>query len=223
MSVQTQSLIEYFATKAGIAPDKYFEALRSVPFVNCPNITREEMTGVLLLAKKLDLDPFSKEIYAIPGRNDGPVVPVIAFDGWMKILLRQPTFDGMETLPSDEMIEVDGYPRKVHAWCECVIYDKERSHPIRVREYFEEVMRPRYFRTNKGSVMLDQNSPWVRMPWRMLRAKTVIQAVRNAYPVGGFEVMSEDEVEEATAEAVAATPALTTSSSATKRSGCRPR
>lgn len=217
MSVQTQSLIEYFATKAGIAPDKYFEALRSVPFVNCPNITREEMTGVLLLAKKLDLDPFSKEIYAIPGRNDGPVVPVIAFDGWMKILLRQPTFDGMETLPSDEMIEVDGYPRKVHAWCECVIYDKERSHPIRVREYFEEVMHPRYFRTNKGSVMLDQNSPWVRMPWRMLRAKTVIQAVRNAYPVGGFEVMSEDEVEEATAEAVAATPALTTSSSATKK------
>ncbi|MFR4148413.1 MAG: recombinase RecT [Sutterella wadsworthensis] len=217
MSVQTQSLIEYFATKAGIAPDKYFEALRRVPFVNCPNITREEMTGVLLLAKKLDLDPFSKEIYAIPGRNDGPVVPVIAFDGWMKILLRQPTFDGMETLPSDEMIEVDGYPRKVHAWCECVIYDKERSHPIRVREYFEEVMRPRYFRTNKGSVMLDQNSPWVRMPWRMLRAKTVIQAVRNAYPVGGFEVMSEDEVEEATAEAVAATPAPTTSSSATKK------
>ena len=217
MSVQTQSLIEYFATKAGIAPDKYFEALRSVPFVNCPNITREEMTGVLLLAKKLDLDPFSKEIYAIPGRNDGPVVPVIAFDGWMKILLRQPTFDGMETLPSDEMIEVDGYPRKVHAWCECVIYDKERSHPIRVREYFEEVMRPRYFRTNKGSVMLDQNSPWVRMPWRMLRAKTVIQAVRNAYPVGGFEVMSEDEVEEATAEAVAATPAPTTSSSVTKK------
>ena len=70
-----------------------------------------------------------------------------------------------------------------------------------MREYFEEVMRPRYFRTNKGSVMLDQNSPWVRMPWRMLRAKTVIQAVRNAYPVGGFEVMSEDEVEEATAEA----------------------
>lgn len=69
--------------------------------------------------------------------------------------------------------------------------------------------------------MLDQNSPWVRMPWRMLRAKTVIQAVRNAYPVGGFEVMSEDEVEEATAEAtaeaVAATPALTTSSSATKK------
>lgn len=198
MSVQTQSLIEYFATKAGIAPDKYFEALRRVPFVNCPNITREEMTGVLLLAKKLDLDPFSKEIYAIPGRNDGPVMPVIAFDGY-------------------EMIEVDGYPRKVHAWCECVIYDKERSHPIRVREYFEEVMRPRYFRTNKGSVMLDQNSPWVRMPWRMLRAKTVIQAVRNAYPVGGFEVMSEDEVEEATAEAVAATPAPTTSSSATKK------
>ena len=70
------------------------------------------MTGVLLLAKKLDLDPFSKEIYAIPGRNDGPVMPVIAFDGWMKILLRQSTFDGMETLPSDEMIEVDGYPRK---------------------------------------------------------------------------------------------------------------
>ena len=93
MSVQTQSLIEYFATKAGIAPDKYFEALRRVPFVNCPNITREEMTGVLLLAKKLDLDPFSKEIYAIPGRNDGPVMPVIAFDGWMKILLRQSTFD----------------------------------------------------------------------------------------------------------------------------------
>ena len=44
MSVQTQSLIEYFATKAGIAPDKYLEALRGVPFVNCPNITREEMT-----------------------------------------------------------------------------------------------------------------------------------------------------------------------------------
>lgn len=51
MSVQTQSLIEYFATKAGIAPDKYLEALRSVPFVNCPNITREEVNNPCLKAE----------------------------------------------------------------------------------------------------------------------------------------------------------------------------
>ena len=201
--MQTQSLVEYFAQKAGIETNKYFDALCRVPFVNCPDITREEMTGVLLLAKKLDLDPFSKEIYAIPGRNNGPVMPVIAFDGWMKIVLRQPTFDGMETFPSEEMVTIEGFSRPVHAWCECVIYDKQRAHPIRIREYFEEVMRPRYFKTMQGTWSLDTNSPWVKMPWRMLRAKTVIQAVRNAYPVGGFEVMSEDEVEDAVAEIAA--------------------
>ena len=193
---QAQSLIETLAEKAGIPADTYYDALVRVPFAQCKDITREEMTGVLLMAKKLDLDPFAKEIYAVPGRfENAPITPVIAFDGWMKILLRQPTYDGMETFPSESMITPQGFDHPVHEYCEVVIYDKNRSRPVRVREYFQEVQRVRYYRSKSGELLVNTNSPWVTMPWRMLRAKTIIQGVRNAYPVGGFEANSEFETD----------------------------
>lgn len=190
------NILEALAEKAGVTSDKYLKALRSVAFATAPEIKVEEMMSVLIIAKKLDLDPFAREIYAIPGRQGQPIQPVISYDGWMKVLLRQPTYDGMEVIPSDTKIRPEGMDRDVHEWCEVIIYDKTRSHPLRVREYFEEVTRARKIQTRSGKWMLDPKNPWVQMPWRMLRNKTVIQAVRNNYAVGGFdEVLSEDELE----------------------------
>ena len=192
IKTKTRSLIETLAEQAGISADAYYDALVRVPFAQCKNISREEMTTVLLMAKKLDLDPFAKEIYAVPGRyENSPITPVIGYDGWLKILLRQPTFDGLEAHASETTILPEGFNRHVPEYCEVVIYDKNRSHPVRVREYFEEVQRVTYAFDNKGKRVAKRSNPWVSMPWRMLRAKTVIQAVRNAYPVGGFEDSTE--------------------------------
>ena len=193
------NILETLAEKAGVTSEKYLKALRSVAFATAKEITVEEMMSVLIIAKKLDLDPFAREIYAIPGRQGQPIQPVISYDGWMKVLLRQPTYDGMEIIPSDTKIRPDGMDRDVHEWCEVIIYDKTRTHPLRVREYFEEVTRARKILGKNGKWILDPKNPWVQMPWRMLRNKTVIQAVRNNYAVGGFdEVLSEDDLDSET-------------------------
>jgi hypothetical protein len=51
-------------------------------------------------------------------------------------------------------------------WMECVIYRKDRSFPVVVREYFEEV---------KG-----EQAIWGKMPRRMLRHRVMAQCARLA-------------------------------------------
>ena len=182
---QSKSLVEYFADRAGIDPSDYLTALKAFLLPGNIKASREELISVMLVAKRFDLDPFSKEIYAVPGRSGGPIRPVIAYDGWLKILFRQPNFDGYDWKFSDETYTPDLYKSPVPVWCECTIYDKVRSHPITVREYFDEVARPQIRVAKDGRRYLASDSPWVQMPKRMLRTKTVIQAIRNSYAIGG--------------------------------------
>jgi phage recombination protein Bet len=125
-----------------------------------------QLTALLIVAQQYDLNPFTKELYAFPDKNNG-IVPVVGVDGWSRIINNHPQFDGMDFQQDAES-------------CTCIIHRKDRSHPVKVTEYMAECRR-----ANVG--------PWMSHPRRMLRHKAMIQCARLAFGYGG--IYDQDEAE----------------------------
>jgi len=129
-------------------------------------VSDAQMTALLVVANQYGLNPWTKEIYAFPDKNNG-IVPVVGVDGWSRIINSHAQFDGMD-------FEQDGES------CTCSIYRKDRSRPVRVTEYMAECRR-----SNAG--------PWQSHPRRMLRHKAMIQCARLAF--GFVGIYEQDEAE----------------------------
>ena len=148
--------------------------------------TDAQMTALCVVAQQYGLNPFTRELYAFPDRNNG-IVPVVGVDGWSRIINDNAQFDGMDFKQDDES-------------CTCTIYRKDRSHPIVVTEYMTECKR--------------DVAPWKSHPRRMLRHKAMIQCARLAFGFAG--IYDQDEAEriaeaapiEGTARRVTEAPAL---------------
>jgi hypothetical protein len=129
-------------------------------------VTDAQMTALLLVADQYALNPWTKEIYAFPDKNNG-IIPVVGVDGWSRIINSHPQFDGMTFRQDDES-------------CTCIMHRKDRSHPVEVTEYMSECKR-----SNVG--------PWMSHPRRMLRHKAMIQCARLAFGFSG--IYDQDEAE----------------------------
>lgn len=140
------------------------ETLKATAFKG--QVTDAQMTALLVVANQYGLNPWTKEIYAFPDKNNG-IVPVVGVDGWSRIINGHPQFDGMDFEQDAES-------------CTCIIYRKDRGHPIKVTEYMAECRRP-----NVG--------PWQSHPKRMLRHKAMIQCARIAFGYAG--IYDQDEAE----------------------------
>ena len=128
-------------------------------------VSDAQMTALLVVANQYALNPWTKEIYAFPDKNNG-IVPVVGVDGWSRIINSHPQFDGMEFEQDAES-------------CTCVIYRKDRGRPIKVTEWMSECKRG--------------TGPWQSHPRRMLRHKSMIQCARIAFGYGG--IYDQDEAE----------------------------
>lgn len=132
------------------------------------NVSDAQMTALLVVANQYGLNPWTKEVYAFPDRNNG-IVPVVGVDGWSRIINSHAQFDGMDFEQDNES-------------CTCIIYRKDRNHPVRVTEYLSECFR--------------DTGPWRSHPKRMLRHKAMIQAARLAFGYTG--IFDQDEAERIT-------------------------
>lgn len=144
-------------------PEELVQTLKATAFRS--NATDAQFNVLMIVANQYGLNPFTKEIYAFPDKNNG-ITPVVGVDGWARIINSHPQFDGMEFTSDAES-------------CTCKIYRKDRNHPTIVTEYLEECKRP--------------TQPWNSHPRRMLRHKAMIQAARLAFGFGG--IYDEDEAE----------------------------
>lgn len=131
------------------------------------NASDPQMVALLIVADQYQLNPFTKEIYAFPDKNNG-IVPVVGVDGWSRIINENPQFDGMEFKFSADGSE-----------CECSIFRKDRAHPTRATEFMAECRR--------------DTAPWKSHPRRMLRHKALIQCARLAFGFAG--IYDQDEAE----------------------------
>lgn len=149
------------------------------------DVSDEQFMTLMVVANQYNLNPFTKEIYAFPDKKNG-IIPVVGVDGWSRIINNHAEFDGLKFIDSGDMITPAG-GKPCPTWIECVIYRKDRSHPIRIREYLDEVYREP-FNMKDGRVV---ESPWQTHTKRFLRHKTMIQAARIAFGFAG--IYDEDE------------------------------
>lgn len=154
-------------------------------------VTKEDIFTFLVQCKNLGLNPLLKQIYGFVSR--GKLAIVVSIEGWNAIANRSPQFDGcsFEFGPvsvrdlqyskttynngsrSSGMVTVK---RNVTDWVKCIIYRKDRGHPIAVTTYFDEAFT--------GS------EPWATMPMQMLQNRAFVNSVRKAFNVSAY---SEDD------------------------------
>ena len=166
---QPPSLLARMAERFGVDAQKMMTTLKSTAFKG--DVSNEQMMALLIVAEQYGLNPWTKEIYAFPDKNNG-IVPVLGVDGWARIMNEHPMFDGMEFVEGET-------ENKLPEWIECTIYRKDRAHPVRVREYMSECKRG--------------TGPWGSHPRRMLRHKAMIQCARMAF--GFVGIFDPDEAE----------------------------
>ena len=162
-TIQPPSLLAKMAARFSVEPGKMLSTLKSTAFKG--DVSNEQMMALLIVADQYGLNPWTKEIYAFPDRQNG-IVPVIGVDGWARIINNNQQFDGMEFEQDEES-------------CTCSIYRKDRAHPTRVTEYMKECRR--------------DVAPWKSHPRRMLRHKARLQCARLAS--GFVGVFDQDEAE----------------------------
>ena len=139
------------------------QILKSTAFKG--QVTDAQMAALMVVANQYQLNPFTRELFAFPDKNNG-IVPVVGVDGWSRIIHSHPQFDGIDFEQDSES-------------CTCIIYRKDRSHPIKVTEWMAECKRG--------------TGPWQSHPRRMLRHKAMIQCARLAFGYGG--IYDQDEAE----------------------------
>lgn len=181
------SLVKNFAGKYGVDADKILSTLKATAFKqkNGTPVTNEQMMALLVVADQYNLNPFTKEIYAFPDK--GGIIPIVGVDGWSRIINEHDSFDGMDFNQSEERVEMEG-AKPAPEWIECVIYRKDRSHPITAREYLDEVYRPAFEKNGRK-----MSGPWQTHTKRFLRHKAMIQAARIAFGYTGIYDQDEGE------------------------------
>ena len=121
-------------------------------------------------ARKLDLDPLNKEIYAFV--SSGKLQVIVGFDGWIKLATRNAQFGGFEFI---DVHDENGALVAVT----CKMYRKDWKVAGEATEYLSEC---------KGNT-----DPWNKWPHRMLRNKAYIQCARMTF--GFAEAIDPDEAE----------------------------
>lgn len=166
----SRSVTVRLAERFGVDQSKMLATLRATAFKG--NVSDEQLMALCVVADQYGLNPWTKEIYAFPGQG-GAIIPVVGVDGWSRIINSHPQFDGMDYI--DGPVDDKGLPE----WIECSMHRKDRSHPVKVREYMIECRR--------------DTPPWLSHPRRLLRHKVTIQASRLAFGFAG--IFDQDEAE----------------------------
>jgi phage recombination protein Bet len=163
---KVEKLSQQLASRLNLGIDgrDLVETLKETAFKG--QVSDSQMAALLIVAEQYQLNPWTKEIYAFPDRQNG-IVPVVGVDGWARIINGNAAFDGMNFTQDDES-------------CTCKIYRKDRAHPTVITEYMSECRR-------------ENVQPWKTHPKRMLRHKAMIQCARIAFGFGG--IYDEDEAE----------------------------
>jgi phage recombination protein Bet len=166
-----QSLITTMANRYGLEPGKFYATLEKTILPSGKNASQEQVAAFLVVANHYELNPFIKEIYAFPNQAGG-ISPIVSVDGWLTIINRQPTLDGIQY---EDHTDETGNLTAIT----CRIYRKDRSRPNEITEYMKECKR--------------KTSTWDQWPARMLRHKALIQCARQAFGLAG--IYDPDEAE----------------------------
>ncbi len=128
------------------------------------NCTQTEFELLMYMAKKYNLDPLLRQIWAVKF-GDSPAQIYAGRDGFLEIAHRSGHFDGMKSwVDYDEKNK----PVKAH----CVVYRNDMNHPFESEVLFSE------YTTNKNL--------WLTKPSVMIVKVAESVALRKAFSVSGL-------------------------------------
>lgn len=173
------------------APVMFEYAYKMISNYGAQNVTKEDIFTFLIQCKNLGLNPLLKQIYGFVSR--GKLAIVVSIEGWNAIANRSPQFDGCSfefgpfttrELSYNKISYNRGtktnnnvtVKRSVADWVKCIVYRKDRTHPIVITTFFDEAYT--------GS------EPWATMPMTMLQNRAFVNSVRKAFNVSAY---SEDD------------------------------
>ncbi len=150
-------------------------------------ITKQDVFTFLVQCSNLGLNPLVKQIYGFVSR--GKLAIVVSIDGWNAIANRNKTFDGVDfefgpmrerELTFTRQSFGNGgktsttvpVKRMVADWIKCVVYRKDRSHPVCVTTFFDEA----YTGTE----------PWSNQPMQMLQNRAFVNSIKKAFNVSAY-------------------------------------
>lgn len=96
MSTALATLAGKLAERVGmdsVDPQELITTLRQTAFKG--DASDAQFIALLIVANQYGLNPWTKEIYAFPDKQNG-IVPVVGVDGWSRIINENQQFDGMD-------------------------------------------------------------------------------------------------------------------------------
>lgn len=172
---ETKSALRLMAEEYSLPVETLKKTLMETAFSACK--TEAQFATAVMVAQMYKLNPFLREIHAFASK--GGVVPVVGVDGWIKLVINHPDYDGFEQIENEDE---DGNVKSITT----KMYRKGVSHPAVVTERMNECKR--------------NTDPWNQMPVRMLGHKSYIQCARKAFGFSG--IYDEDEAERITMDTV---------------------
>ena len=160
---QAPAVIAALGETYGLTPAAAWNTIVRTIFPSGRTPTQEQVYSFAIVARQYNLNPFTKEIYAFPGKG-GTIIPIVSVDGWFKKMNEHPAFDGVET----ELL----YEGDKLVGCTAKIYRKDRKVPTVVQELVSEC--------NTGS------PAWKKTPARMIRHRAITQCARVAFSFAGI-------------------------------------
>lgn len=184
--VSQRSIVAKLAEQYGMEGPALEATLCETIFPSGGKATKAQVASLCIVADQFGLNPFAKQIYAFPSKGGG-ITPIIAVDGWYKILNEHPQNDGFTCIVHrDEKGKIMG--------ATATLYRKDRQHPFVWTEEFDECYR--------------DTPAWRGSASRMMKHRAICQAARVCY---GINAVDPDEGERiAEFEIKASTPAPST-------------
>lgn len=166
------SVLVSLAERWGVESEKLVPITKATIFKqDAGKVSDAELLAFLMVCSRFDLNPFLRQIHAFYDTKRNAVVPIVGVDGWVDLVNREKRFEGVEFQEHS-----DANSGKLLAYT-CRLYISGMRVPLEVTERLTECFR--------------DTDPWRRMPHRMLRHKSLIQAARYGFGFSG--IYDEDE------------------------------
>ncbi len=134
-----KNALDKLAARLDLSPKTLSDTLRATVFSLCKD--EAQFVAAVVVANTYGLNPILREMTAFPGKSGG-VVPVVMIDGWIKLVNRQETYNGMKFI--DNLLEGEKVNKSGTNMDSVTVefYVKGREHPIVVTEYMDECFDP---------------------------------------------------------------------------------
>jgi hypothetical protein len=135
---------------------------------------------------KYELDPLAGDVYVIPGKDAAgrtKFTNYVSFHGWVKIINRQPTYDGIQL---ERITDESGRLYGIR----CTIFRKDLSHPV-------SPLPALLKECNQGK------GAWTTHPERMLEITAIRRAAKLAFGIDVAENV-DAELDDASREVISA-------------------